>query len=76
MEAKVYEILKQHPHPNICVFYRCVRDGDYVTSICLQKYGRMFMDVAMAGQWCRPSLPESDIYGLTQIGEFKKGTRS
>jgi hypothetical protein len=24
-EARIYEILKQHPHPNICVYYGCVR---------------------------------------------------
>ncbi|KIK47979.1 hypothetical protein CY34DRAFT_758536 [Suillus luteus UH-Slu-Lm8-n1] len=37
-EAKVYEILKQHPHPNICVYYGCVRD---VIAIGLKKYGRI-----------------------------------
>ncbi|KAG1761021.1 kinase-like domain-containing protein [Suillus occidentalis] len=42
-EAKVYEILKQHPHPNICVYYGCIRDGDYITAIGLKKYGRHLM---------------------------------
>ncbi|KAG1887627.1 kinase-like domain-containing protein [Suillus subluteus] len=42
-EAKVYEILKQHPHPNICVYYGCVRDVDHITAICLKRYGRTLM---------------------------------
>ncbi|KAG0707349.1 kinase-like domain-containing protein [Suillus ampliporus] len=148
-EAKVYEILKQHPHPNICVYYGCIRDGDYITAVCLKKYGRRLMDAVWKGDptlnpaaildgiskglhflhetlglvhndinpanimlddagdpviidfdSCIPigeeiglsgkagtfgwtvepmptiSLPENDIYGLTQIGEFMKGTRA
>ncbi|KAG1790532.1 kinase-like domain-containing protein [Suillus plorans] len=43
-EAKVYEILQQHPHPNICVYYGCVRDGDHITAICLKKYTRNLME--------------------------------
>ncbi|KAG1827358.1 uncharacterized protein BJ212DRAFT_47801 [Suillus subaureus] len=37
-EAKVFEILKRHPHPNICVYHGCVRDGDHITAICLKNY--------------------------------------
>ncbi|KAG2071487.1 hypothetical protein BDR04DRAFT_1194040, partial [Suillus decipiens] len=43
-EAEVYEILKQHPHPNVCVYYGCVRDVDHITAICLEQYGRRLMD--------------------------------
>jgi len=25
-------------HPNICKYYRCIRDGNYIAGICLQKY--------------------------------------
>lgn len=148
-EAKVYEMLKQHPHPNICVYYGCVRDGDYITAICLKKYGRNLMEAVWKkdptldpaaildgisngltflcetlglvhndinpanimlddagvpiiidfdsclpigeeiGMCCKGgtidwmvelmptiALPENDIYGLTQIGEFVKGRRS
>jgi hypothetical protein len=39
-EAKIYEILKKHLHPNICIYYGCVRRGDYLTAICLKKYAR------------------------------------
>ncbi|KAG2367227.1 hypothetical protein BDR07DRAFT_1373040 [Suillus spraguei] len=38
-EAKVYELLKQHPHPNICIYYGCVHDVDHITAICLKPYG-------------------------------------
>ncbi|KAG2107365.1 hypothetical protein BD769DRAFT_1694102 [Suillus cothurnatus] len=118
-EAKVYEILKQHPHPNICVYYGCVRDVDHITAICLKRYGRTLMnavwesdptlnhaaildgdpvindfdscipigeEMGLSGKagtfgWTiepRPTiaLPENDIYGLKQIGEFMKGNRS
>lgn len=148
-EAKVYEILKQHPHPNICVYYGCVRDVDHITAICLKQYGRRLMnavwesdptlnhaaildgiskgltflhetlglvhndinpanimlddagnpviidfdscipigeEVGLSGKagtfgWTvEPmptiALPENDIYGLKQIGEFMKGKRS
>jgi serine/threonine protein kinase len=37
-EAKIYEILKKHIHPNICIYYGCIRSGNYLTAICLKKY--------------------------------------
>jgi len=48
-EAKIYEILKQHPHPNICIYYGCVRNGDYFTAICLKKYERSVYDAVTNG---------------------------
>ncbi|KAG1849703.1 hypothetical protein DFJ58DRAFT_794821 [Suillus subalutaceus] len=119
-EAKVYEILKQHPHPNICVYYGCVRDVDHITAICLKRYGRTLMYAVWESDPTRTmprfltvfrkgslfcmrrsvlctmtstplisrsmtreilrlptiALPENDIYGLEQIGEFMKGKRS
>jgi hypothetical protein len=33
IEAKTYEILKQYPHPNICHYYGCIRDGQYFTVV-------------------------------------------
>lgn len=39
-EAKIYEILKNHPHPNICSYHGCVKDGDFIAALCLKKYGR------------------------------------
>jgi hypothetical protein len=48
-EAKIYEILKHHPHPNICVYYGCVRDGDHFTALCLKKYRRSLRDAIQNG---------------------------
>jgi len=48
-EAKIYEILKDHPHQNICAYYGCVRNGDYVTAICLKKYGRSLQEAVWKG---------------------------
>ncbi|OAX37970.1 kinase-like protein [Rhizopogon vinicolor AM-OR11-026] len=42
-EAKIYEILRQHPHQNICAYYGCIREGDDLTAICLKKYGRILL---------------------------------
>jgi hypothetical protein len=41
-EAKVYEILKQHPRLDTCVYYGCVRDVDHITAICLKRYGHTY----------------------------------
>jgi serine/threonine protein kinase len=37
-EAKIFEILRQNPHRNICTYYGCVREGDYVTGLALKRY--------------------------------------
>lgn len=44
-EAKVYEILKQHPHPNICVYYvsvTVITSPPYVETIWTYAYERSF----------------------------------
>jgi serine/threonine protein kinase len=48
-EAEIYEILKNHPHPNICVYYGCVREGEYLTAICLKKYERTLKSAIDSG---------------------------
>jgi hypothetical protein len=48
-EAKIYEILKKHLHPNICIYYGCVRRGDYLTAICLKKYARSLQQAVWNG---------------------------
>lgn len=48
-EAKIYEILRRHPHPNICVYYGCVRNGDSFTALCLKKYGRCLHNAVCDG---------------------------
>jgi serine/threonine protein kinase len=30
--------LSKHPHPNVCVYYGCIRRESYMEGICLQKY--------------------------------------
>ncbi|OAX35710.1 hypothetical protein K503DRAFT_350809 [Rhizopogon vinicolor AM-OR11-026] len=71
-EAKVYEILKQHPHPNIGVYYGCVREGDYLTALCLKKYGRTLMDAV----WTKdPTLNHTAILeGLSKGLQFLHDT--
>jgi serine/threonine protein kinase len=49
IEAKLYEILKQHPHPNICHYYGCIRDGQYLTAICLRKYKHTLHHAVQSG---------------------------
>ena len=36
-EINILELLSKTPHPNICKYYGCIRDGAYITGICLQK---------------------------------------
>jgi hypothetical protein len=35
-EIDIMEVLSKKPHPNICKYYGCIRDGDYVAVICLR----------------------------------------
>ncbi|KAF8491644.1 kinase-like domain-containing protein [Gautieria morchelliformis] len=37
-EVRIMEILATNPHPNVVTYYGCVREGQYVTGICLKKY--------------------------------------
>lgn len=37
-EVRIMEMLAKNPHPNIVTYYGCVREGQYVTGICLKKY--------------------------------------
>jgi serine/threonine protein kinase len=43
-EAQVLEILRINPHPNICTYYGCIREGDSVTGLCLKRYPRTLSD--------------------------------
>ena len=49
IEAEMYEIVKQYPHPNICHYYGCIRDGQDLTAICLRKYKRSLHDAVRSG---------------------------
>ncbi|KII95748.1 hypothetical protein PLICRDRAFT_34691 [Plicaturopsis crispa FD-325 SS-3] len=38
-EATVFETyFKGNPHPNICAYYGCVREGETITALCLKRY--------------------------------------
>jgi serine/threonine protein kinase len=37
-EVEFLETLSKHPHPNVCVYYGCIRRESYMEGICLQKY--------------------------------------
>ena len=39
-EVEMLEFLRKHPHPNICVYFGCSRDGNYIAGICIQRYPR------------------------------------
>ena len=51
-EALVYEILAQHPHPNIAKYFGCVVKDSRIVGLCLQKYE---MDLR---EWIRSSSAE------------------
>jgi len=44
-EIDIMEILLKKSHPNICKYYGCIRDGDYITGICLQKFNYTLQDI-------------------------------
>ncbi|KAG1841824.1 hypothetical protein DFJ58DRAFT_807727 [Suillus subalutaceus] len=121
-EAKVYEILKQHPHPNISTMdadptlnHAAILDGvskgltflhetlglvhndinpanialddagdpviiDFDSCIPIGEAIGLSSKAGTPGWTMEPmptiALPENDIYGLEQIGEFMKGKRS
>lgn len=37
-EAKIFEILKKHPHPNIAHFYGCIVQDKRLKGLCFKKY--------------------------------------
>lgn len=37
-EIEAYTLLSTHPHPNICRFYGCIRDGKYATGLALRRF--------------------------------------
>lgn len=39
-EARVYELLMIHPHPNIATYLGCQVSGGVITGLCLEKYPR------------------------------------
>ncbi|ETW85448.1 hypothetical protein HETIRDRAFT_432193 [Heterobasidion irregulare TC 32-1] len=39
-EVEILETLRKHPHPNLCAYLGCSRDGDYIEAIYFQRYLR------------------------------------
>jgi serine/threonine protein kinase len=42
-EARVYELLTRHPHPNIATYLGCQVSDGRITGLCLEKYPRTLM---------------------------------
>jgi serine/threonine protein kinase len=43
-EINVYEVLRQHPHPNVATYLGCeVQEESYITGICLIRYPETLM---------------------------------
>jgi hypothetical protein len=47
-EVDIMEVLLKKSHPNICKYYGCIRDGDYIAGICLRKYKCMLESIIKA----------------------------
>ena len=41
--------LEQYPYLNICHYYGCIRDGQYLTATCLRKYKHSLHDAVQCG---------------------------
>ncbi|KAF9008444.1 kinase-like domain-containing protein [Cyathus striatus] len=39
-EITIFENILKNPHRNVCTYYGCIRDGDYVGGVVLEKYRR------------------------------------
>lgn len=55
-EVKLYEILKQHPHPNIVTYLGCQISDGRITGICFPKYQRTLMRAANPGSHMKRKL--------------------
>ena len=43
-EVEIMEVLAKNPHPNICEYAGCRRDGSFITGICLKRYEQTLQD--------------------------------
>lgn len=44
-EARVYEQLRQHPHPNIGIYYGCIVKDGRIEALCLQRYDQTLAEL-------------------------------
>jgi serine/threonine protein kinase len=55
-EARVYEVLMQHPHPNIATSLGCQVSDGRITGLCLEKYPRTLMKEVNPGALMKRAL--------------------
>lgn len=62
-EAEIYEVLRQHPHPNIARYHGCVvGENDRFRGICLQRYSATLRQRVER----KPALSEPEMRRLMQ----------
>ncbi|KAL9612218.1 MAG: hypothetical protein Q9167_003167 [Letrouitia subvulpina] len=49
-EAKMCELLRESPHPNIAKFLGCLVEGDRMTGLCFVRYGETLSDMVTKGR--------------------------
>ena len=47
-EIRLYEQFAANPHPNICAYYGCIREGDFITGIALRHYPTELFDLVVS----------------------------
>jgi hypothetical protein len=69
-EAEIYEVLRQHPHPNIARYYGCVVENGRFRGICLRRYSTTLKQrverYAKAKDERKPALSETEKRRLVQ----------
>ncbi|KAG6188148.1 hypothetical protein E4U10_005295 [Claviceps purpurea] len=82
-EIEAYEILRQHPHPNIVEYRGCVVSNGRISGICLAKYKTTLdereqelemksgtLEWSINGSKYEYALRENDLFALSKLREF------
>jgi len=56
LEAAVYELLKQHPHPNVATYIGCQVSDRRITGLCFMEYQRTLMQEVNPGDLMKRKL--------------------
>jgi len=65
-EADICEILKRNPHKNICVYYGCTREGEYIGGLCFKRYRRnLYHEMESGGPLDRRAVIDGITEGVT-----------
>lgn len=67
-EINILELLSKTPHPNVCKYYGCIRDGAYVMGICLQKLEFTLAELVEGRDDKLPTLDEARIVSDVKAG--------